>query len=183
MSVTLTLTDFQIFTALRSFLLAVLPVGTEVMRTQENRVAEPNGPDFVMMTSSLRTRLETNIVTFVDGFPGSPGTRSDMQPISLTVQIDVHGPNSADNAQIVSTMFRSDWAVRQFATSGFDVTPLYAGDPHQAPFVNGEQQVENRWTFDAVMQCNPIVTTPQDFAGEVHVGTRGIINVDAAYPP
>ena len=180
MSATLTLTESQTFTALRAFLLGVLPAGVEVIRGQDNRVPEPKGADFVLMTPTLRERLETNITSVLDPYPALGGARADRQATRVTVQLDVHGPNSADNVQIVSTLFRSDYATTQFATSGFDVTPLYTSEPHQMPFVNGEQQVEMRWTVDVVMQANPSVTTPQDFAGKLGIG---IINVDVVYPP
>ena len=183
MTPTLSLTESQTCTALRAFLLNVLPSPVEVIRTQDNRVPVPSGPDYVTMTPMMLVRLETNVVTYGDPFPATPGTRMDRKATQVTVQLDIYGPASADNAQIVATLLRSDYATDQFATSGFDVTPLYAGEPHQMPFSNGEQQVENRWTVDAVLQTNPIVTTGQEFASEVHIGTQGLINVDVVYPP
>jgi hypothetical protein len=42
----------NISAALRSFLLAVLPSGIEIRRGQANRVAELQGADFVIMTTS-----------------------------------------------------------------------------------------------------------------------------------
>ena len=108
------------------------------------------------------------------------GSKSSLQPIKITFQIDAHGPHSGDNAQIISTLLRDDYAVQTFAASGFDVAPLYVVDPRQLAFVNGEQQFEERWTIDAVLQANPIILTPMQFADEI---TIGIINTDAAYPP
>lgn len=183
MTPTLSLTEAQALTALRTFLIGVLAPGIEVIAGQDNRVPEPAGTDFVVMTPMLRERIETNVTTTFDGYfatPSVPGTRADMQAIKLTVQIDVHGPAGGDNAQTITTLFRSDYAVDAFAASGFDVTPLYTGEPHQVPFLNAEQQIEERWSIDAVMQCNPIVTTAQDFAAALNIG---LIEVDATYPP
>lgn len=180
MSAALSLSESQTLTALRSFLLGILPAGTEVVRGQDNRVPEPQGDDFVTMTPVLRERLETNVDTYTDGYPNAPSTKSILQPTKVTVQLDIHGPASADNAQIITTLFRDDYGVEQFASSGFDVTPLYHSEPHQMPFVNGEQQVEDRWVVDVVMQCNPVVTVPQQFADQLKVG---LIDVDATYPP
>src|ERR1044072_142734 len=56
-----------------------------------------------------------------------------LMPTRVTVQLDVHGPNSAENAQTISTLFRDDFAVQAFKASGFDVTPLYVSDPRQLP--------------------------------------------------
>jgi acetylornithine deacetylase/succinyl-diaminopimelate desuccinylase-like protein len=237
----LSLTEAQTFTALRGFLTTVCPV-IEVVRAQVNRVPEPAGTDFIVMTPLFRRRIETNVDTYTDaaftgsitgtvltvtkvlagkllagaiifgtgvtsgssvvnqinGTPGGIGTytvtpsqtvgsgiiaagiAANLQPTKVTVQIDVHGPASADNAQLISTLFRDEYAVNQFAASGFDVTPLYTSDPQQTPFDNGESQVEYRWTMDAVMQCNPVVTTQQDFAGALAIG---VIEVDATYHP
>jgi hypothetical protein len=175
MSVMISLTDTQIFTALRAFLLAILPSGVDVIRSQVNRVPEPKAPDFVLMTETLRERLETNITTYSDGYPGNPQTRSDMHPVKVTIQLDVHGPNSADNAQIISTLFRSDVAINNFVASGVDVTPLYTGEPRQMPFTNAEQQTETRWIVEVVMQCNPVITSPQDFADQVSVTQNPLI--------
>src|SRR5262249_22629310 len=42
--------------------------------------------------------------------------------------------------------------------------------------LNGEQQVENCWQIDAVVQCNPIVTTSQDFAGTLTATAKAANN-------
>lgn len=98
----------------------------------------------------------------------------------VEVQIDVHGPNSADNAQRISTLLRDDYGVQLLASSGYDVVPLHADEPKQIPFVNGENQYEDRYVIEAKLQINPTVTVPQQFAETVTVGT---IDVDAVYPP
>jgi hypothetical protein len=194
------LTDSAVFTALRSFLLNILPPPIEVIQAQDNRVPEPEAPDFVTMTPLRRPRLATNVDTPADakftgsiagtvmtitevvsgvmnigatvygvgvasntvvseqtgGAPGGIGTytvvpsqtlssttlsagRIDIeQSTEVVIQLDIHGPNSADNTQVISTLFRDQYAVTQFSGSG--VTPLYADEPKQMPFINAEQQ-------------------------------------------
>lgn len=180
MIVTINLTERQALTVLRAFLLAILPAGVDVLRAQVNRVAEPTSADFVMMTPILRERLATNVTTYTDIFPGSTQTGAKAQPTRVTVQLDIHGPASAENTQIITTLFRDDFASVQFDASGYALAPLYASEPRQAPFINGENQLEERWTVDLMMQMTPAVTTQQDFAGAI---TLGILNVDVAYPP
>jgi hypothetical protein len=178
----LSLTEKQTFTALRSFLLAILPGGIEVVRGLDNRVAEPEGVDFVTMTPIMRERLELNVTTYIDGAfltPPVAGNRIDLQPTKVTIQLDVHGPASSDNVQIISTLFRSGYASEYFAGLAVDVWPLYASEPRQMPFHNGEQQVEERWSIDAVLQANATVTTPQDFADQL---VANIKEVGAEYP-
>lgn len=169
MPVTLTNTETQAMTVLRSFLLAILPINMEVIRAEINRVPEPRSPDFAILTPSSRARLSTNVISYSDGWPGAQ-IRAAMQPTQVTIQIDVHGPASADNVQIIGTMLRDDYACQIFRASGYDIAPLYAGEPTQAPFFNGENQVEFRWTIDAVLQANTVVTIPQDFAASIDVG-------------
>ena len=173
--VTISLTDVNTFTALRGFLLAVLPTGIEVIKGLDNRTPEPAGPDFVTMTPLMRERLGTNTVSYA-----LDSTRSDLAPTQVTVQLDVHGPNSADNAQIITTMFRSEWAVDQFVTSGFDISPLYTSDPRQLVFENAEQQIEVRYSIDVVMQANVITTVSQQFANALNIG---LVDIDATFHP
>lgn len=59
-------TQSGIQTALRAFLLAILPSGVECIESQDNRVPEPHGTDFVVMTPIRRERLETNVDTYTD---------------------------------------------------------------------------------------------------------------------
>jgi len=102
--------------------------------------------------------------------PMAAGTMSMMQPTELTVQLDVHGvTGSADNAQIISTLFRSHQAATLFAAQGYDVTPMWASDPRQTPFINAEQQVERMLSVDVHLQANQIVGTQQQFADVVTV--------------
>lgn len=262
---TLSLTESQIMTVLRAFLLDILPSGTAVIKAQVNRTPEPLVTDFVVMTPLLRSRLATNEDTFrdaafmgfitgatltvtsvqfgtivvgapvygdgvaagtyvtalgtgtggvgtytvspaqtvpsgdmtpfrilsEDGVPllaedgsfilldsyipaGTPiplfaGITSAKQATMVTVQLDVHGPASADNTQRITTLFRDEYGCTFFTRLEPALQPLYADNARQAPFLNGEAQIEYRWTVDAVMQANPVVTVPQQFADEVAI--------------
>ena len=65
-------TQSNVQAALKSFLVAVLPSGTRVVSGQQNRVPEPSDDDFVVMTTTLIQRLETNIDDYTDAvFTGS----------------------------------------------------------------------------------------------------------------
>ena len=183
-SVTVSQYEAQALTVLRDFLLSILPTGTEVVRGQINRIPEPQSASFALMTPILRERLATTVTFYSNNATGM--NRSDLQPTKLTVQVDFHGPAAGDNTQIFTTLFRSDFATKAFVQdasfpgSPVDVTPLYTSDPRQMPFIDGEDQYEERWSVDAVMQVNPIVGTIIQSATQVAVG---IIEVDEAYPP
>ncbi len=168
--VSLSQTEADALTTLRLFILSILPIGTECVQGQDNRVPEPLGPDFVMLTPTLRGRLSTNVSTYQD-VPGA-GTRRVLAATQMTVQIDVHGPAAAETIQVITTLLRDPAACDAFRRAGIDAQPLYAGDPRQAPFINGEGQVETRWTADAVLQVNPTASVPQDFAATLRTDTR-----------
>jgi hypothetical protein len=176
---TLSLTESQTLRALGTFLVAVLPTGTPVVVGQDNRVPAPQAANYAVMTPIGRARLSTNLTTYTDDYPGTTQTRQDEQDTQVTIQVDTFGPLSADNAHIVQTLLRSDWACDQFEARGFGVTPLYTSEPRQMKFTNESHQVEQRWTLDVQLQVNPIITVPQQFAGEIAVG---LIEVDTTYP-
>ena len=96
----------------------------------------------------------------------SAGTMTLLQEVQVTVQFDVHGPASAENAQIISTTFRDEFATDFFAGLAAplnSVSPLLADDPKYLQFINAEQQFEFRWSIDAQIQVNQTVTIPLQF--------------------
>ncbi len=171
MTITSSITETQVFTALRAFIMTI--VSCEVIRLPSNRVSMPLGA-FVSMSPGTNIPLSTNVTTY------ATTTKSVKRPSQISIQIDCYGAGSSDTATAISTLLRDPYACDQFATSGFDITPLYAGDAHQIPLVDGEAQYEERWTFDAVLQFNPVLTVSQDYATALAVN---VINVDTTYPP
>jgi hypothetical protein len=101
------------------------------------------------------------------------GSRDVLQPVKRTLQVDIHGPNSADYAQLISTLARDEYGVNFFTSESIGalgIQPLYTSDPRQMPFINGEQQTEEKWVVEVTLQVNPVVSIPQDYAGTVSVG-------------
>ena len=239
----LSITESNIFATLRTFLLSILPAGVEVIKGQDNRVGEPEGTDFVVMTPTMRKRLAFNVDTYTNNaFTGSisgttltvtevqagsliigtqvfgvnvaantvitafgtgmggvgtymvsisqtvasdvlnAGTANAEQYTQISIQLDVHGPSSGDNSQVIATLFWDQDAFQVITTQGFDIAPLYCSDPRQIPFINAEQQYEDRYVIDIELQANPIVQTPIQFADELELGPLGIVNVTAEYP-
>jgi hypothetical protein len=111
----------------------------------------------------------TSIAASVASEPLFVGTQSAMQETEVTIQADVHGPAAADNAARIATLFRDQFGVTAFLAQGVALAPLYTSDPRQLPFENGEQQLEERWTIDLVMQANVTVTTTQQFADALNL--------------
>jgi hypothetical protein len=108
------------------------------------------------------------------------GVMNVTQPTELVMQVDVHGPNSSDNIQAISTMFRDPYGTQFFNGENVDITPLFASDPRMAPFINAEQQIEVRYIIELHIQVNQTIVVPQQFAGAAAIN---VISVEAAYPP
>lgn len=90
-----------------------------------------------------------------------------LEETELNYQIDVHGPNSADNSQALAQLLWSNFAYDSLSPSG--VFPLYCEDPQQIPFMTAADQTVNRWIVRAKFQINPIVSIPQQFADSLTV--------------
>ena len=99
------------------------------------------------------------------------------QSTEVVTQIEVHGTNSGDNAQVIQQLFRSDFAT--IAMAGTGITPLYCEVPRQVPFITAADQYENRWIIDAHFDCAPIISIPQEFAG---AATVNVESVTATFP-
>jgi hypothetical protein len=98
----------------------------------------------------------------------SAGTKQIQVSLRVAFQIDYHSADTSagDNATIVATLLRDEFATNQFANQSpaYAVVPLYAEDPHQMPFTNDQQQVEYRWVSEALLQANITVSVPQQYA-------------------
>ena len=164
-----TVTDTQVFTALRAALLLIVPAGTEVVRGEINRVPEVQSADFVIMSPLRRPKLSTPVETW----EGTEPTAIEVDlSTEMVMQLDVHGPSSADTAQAIVIAFRSSWLADVMAAQDPSViAPLYAEDAAYTPFLNGENQYEFRWTVAAHMQLHPVLSTPAQFAHTLAVTT------------
>src|SRR5271166_4934521 len=99
------------------------------------------------------------------------GTRADLVGTEWTVQLDVHGPNSLNNVNVIDTLFRSEVGANFFSGTGFGIAPLYVDTAGQMPFENAEKEVEYRWVMEAHLEILPIVTSPQQSTSTVHIDT------------
>lgn len=179
MSVTVSINQDDLTTALRGFLLSV--IDTDVVELgQQNRVPMPDADNFVIMTPIGQFGLSTNRVEYDDNGLIGQGKQLNSRSTRWSCQIDCYGERASSYASIIGTLVRSDYACEWFAENGRIITPLYCTEPHQTAMINGEQQYEDRWTMEFIGQYNPIVTTPRDFIDNI---TVGVIAADLKYPP
>lgn len=170
-------TEEDLLTALRGFLLPI--VGGEVVQSQENGVDMPP-PPFTTMTTLRITGLSTNKQTWADTGDSSTSAIKNSRSSQWTVQIDVYGDGAMDRANNAASLTRTSYGCDQFAAAAVDIQPLYAGEPHQTSMITGEQQYEQRWTFDFVAQFNPIITVSEQYADQLNIN---LAEVAATFPP
>ena len=152
---TVTPTQDDITTLLRSFLLDVLPPGIEVVLGQINRVAEPDGDQFVVMTPVSIIRLGTNYdqsgdVKFDGSIAGTVMTVTSFSPTSkglIEIGSPVFGVGVADNTKVTGII------------SGSGQIGTYSITPSQT--IADETLSAGRW--DATQPSRWIIQT--DFHG------------------
>ncbi len=150
MAITVSILETNVFAALRAYIMGLVTL--PVIRTPVNRAAMPLG-DFIALSPAGMRRLETN----TDSYP-TITTKDMLQPMEITIRVDCYGATACDSARLIAATFRDEFAVDAFSASGFDIAPLHASELTQMPLITGEDQYLERWTFEAVMQFNPITT-------------------------
>ena len=166
MSVTIDITDQDVFTALVSLFATFLPSGTPVVQGLDNQVPMP-ASGFVLMTSSGMDRMGTN----VDTFNSSLQSNAIQPPIKYEVGIDFLGPLSQSWSMQFQALFRDEYATDLMPAN---IQPLFADDPIQIPLVNAESQYEQRWRVRAAMHYAPTITTTQQSATVIGIGINPI---------
>lgn len=171
------ITEEQIFTVLRTWLVAA--VGGQVIQGYTNRVSTPkNG--FIVMSGLVKQNLSMNRRSFVPPTEGEDeGLWKNEKSIDYNIQLDVYGPSSGDWASILAVAFSSDLAWPFFNSLLPGLAPLFMEDPRQSPVVTGEQQYDKRWSIVAHIQFNPSISDSQQSAIEA---IAGIIDVEVTYP-
>ena len=180
MAATISMTDYQVFAALRAWIMDVLPSTVAVIQELDNRVPMPKG-EFVVMSRINRKLIEWSAMSYTDSYAdtgtiGGLEVFTNTQPIDYAIQVDCYGPNSSDYSTILSTLWNTSQACDFMGPSG--VLPLYNDDPKQMPFIDGEKQYQHRWVTTLHLQYNPAVSTAMQFASEAEVS---LINVDRTY--
>ncbi len=176
MSFLVNLTEQDLLTALRAFLLVVAE--GEVVEGQDNLVGLPNGT-FCYMTTLRLTGLSTNKVEWDTTALTEANSRSTEWACQLDFYSDTNG-SGGTNAWSVAQLIRTDYACTVFAGLVGEIQPLYATDPINTTMINGEAQYQERYTLEFHAQFNPVVTTPLAFADTLSIG---IVEVDAKFPP
>lgn len=139
-----------------------------------------DAPDRLNLIKSNQNMVATPVGTYAIVQPGvrlrqNQGTRSydpvkQLQIVERSTtyyyQVDCYGPAAPDWADTFAVAWRSLWACdNNPAPAAF--VPLYADEPMQLNFDNGEQTYEQRFMVKLYAQVNQTVSLPQDFFTDV----------------
>lgn len=155
--------------AIADALQPLMPVGTQIVQGQANRVSQPPTP-CVIMTFVNQVQLSTTRITY------SATTGSYMMPARLDIQLDFYGNDAGNMMRIAQTMLRSIYGTTAFPE---DIKPLYCDEGRQMPLITGEEQYEQRWSLTLSMQYNSPVTVAQETFNTT--GVVGITPADVVY--
>lgn len=167
---TSSITVDEVIDALAAFL-APFVIGGQIVRAQVNRVALPSNPCAVL--TELR---QVDLQVPSTDYQPDDDTATIAGSSRIDVQIDFYGSQAGEFCTTAKKAFRSTWGFDNFP---LNIKPLYCDDGIQGPLLTGEEQYESRWMLTAVMQYNPVVTVPQDFADAAAV--NAIIAADIIY--
>lgn len=166
-------TESEIYTAVGQWLQSILPAGMAVVQGQQNRNAAPRDP-FAVMVIIGRQRIATNGWTY-DG----EGTRTLTEQVQVTMQVNLFGPASSNQMQMVTALWRDMQAVDFFRASGVPIAPLTTSTTRQLGFETGERQYDDLWTVDLTMQVTLTTRLPQQFATSIPITLAEVVT---AYP-
>lgn len=179
MALTTDLDQDAITTAVRAFVVSVAPAGTPVVLGQVNRVPPPKAPLYVILTPTTRPRLSTVVSTWDVNNP-DPANLAMLAPAQMMIQCDIFGANAFDLASTLEVAWRSPYGCAALDALNPLIQPLYADEPRQLAFIDGNQQYEDRWSVDLNLQINQTISVSSQFADTLEVG---LIEVDSTYPP
>lgn len=169
----------QLYVAVKAFLVTVTGLDPKlVIQGLPNRSSmPPASPGYVTMQLTLGNRLNYNIDTWDPADPAPTAITSETH-WKERMQVDFYGAGAGDWSRVFAGLWKDETACLALEPVA---DPLYAHDPLLAPLEDDEKQYESRWTVEAFLQYNPVVSVPMQFADTL--GPPTLINVDEAYPP
>jgi len=148
----------SIIDALYGFL-RLFEAGAEIVQSQQNRVPMPKSPVFVL-TPINQSNIETPSVVVEDR------DAIITTPTRITIQVDIFGEYSVDLCTAIIAVIRSGVSDTYFQNG---MAILHCDDGMQSQFITGEQQFEQRWILQIVMQFNPGVVMPLTTANKLSI--------------
>lgn len=166
MSATISVTEEDVYIALREWMLLAVPHDVEIIKAQDNRVAPPTTDNFITMNFMNRKRLSTGIVTYTDAV--SEGSENILGRTQIDIQVDVFGAQSGDIVQTISILALNTHSLDSFAQVPIAASIIDVNDARQMAWITPENQYADRWSLDISVQANITISVDQDFADQLH---------------
>lgn len=160
MAAVLTPSEDQVFDAVWQAISALFPpeIAANVFKGFQNMTSTPLD-SYVAISPGVNQRQDQ--------------IRHDYDPVNQLVligrhttysyQVDCYGPAGPDYASIISIAWRSGYMADYVTANALPFQILYADEPQQLNFSNGELQYEQRFMLRVYLQVNQTVALPQDF--------------------
>lgn len=163
MSGTLGVTEDSVFATVWDLLAALFgaTIAQSIFKGAPNAAATPTG-SYVVLSPGVRVHTSQGVREY-DSVAQTITVHSNR---TYYYQCDCYGPAAPDYAEQIATAWGSMWAAAQTVAASAPFQVLYAEDPVQLNFVNGENMYEQRYMTKLYLQVNQSVTLPQDSAIE-----------------
>lgn len=156
-------TENQIFDDVWALLRAALDVAVvpdaNIIKGFQNLITAPTGT-YVVISPGVLTRQNAGLRSY----DTTANTIIEGRHSTYAYQVDAFGPNAPDVANLLSLVWRSEWATDYVNTAGLHFQVLYADEPKQLNIANSENMYEQRFMSMLYLQVNQTVTLPQAFA-------------------
>lgn len=157
--------DLAIASAVQAWLMEVLSFDiNHVVYADQNRVPQSLG-NYATISFVSSKPWGTPWITYND--TGVQITESEITNMSVevTYQVDIYGPNAADNMMLIFVLLRSDatseWMAAYGLANSITIDTFYTDDPKRSVITNEEQQFEDHWLtrirIDTVQQASTSV--------------------------
>jgi hypothetical protein len=159
--------DLAVASAVQTWLMTVLSFDiNHVIYADPNRVAQQTG-DYAVISFIASKPWGTPWITYND--TGVQATEAEVTNMSVevTYQIDIYGPNAADNMMIIFVLLRSDatseWLASYGLANGITLDTFYTDEPKRSVITNEEDQYEDHWITRVRLDTVQQVSSPVNF--------------------
>jgi len=140
----------------------------QIVRGYGNYVPQPQ-KEFIVLTELSVTDICFTLTQWDDTNQQNTYTAFFI----INVQIDLIGPDSGEWQSQIRGLWRTEVCTNSFPDH--NIRPLYLKNAHMNPIMQSSKQNETRWTFDAAIQYNAVITIPAQSANTLSVNIfRGV---------
>lgn len=179
MSGTLRVSEDTVYATVWDLIAGLFDTATQglIFKGFQNITSTPgqDGPSYIVISPGVKVRTSQGSRSY----DPTAGTITVDRNTTYYYQVDAFGPLAPDYADIVTVAWNSMYAATATADAGAPFQVLYADEPTQLNFTNGELQYEQRFSTKLYLQVNQAVTLPQQFADQATI----VVNPPLHSPP